>query len=645
VHPSRLGLLLSICAASLALSGCSGGMTPFGSGSATGPGSGPVSAPTAAAPIVQAYAVAPNGMLEVQFNEAMNPATIDAESFTVANRAGERMPGTVSYDPNFDLAIFVPKPALKRDASYKATITTAVAAVGGVHLAKPYSFTFIVSSLPIVGAPISVSSVTPAPNAACVGASTAITIAFNQAPEATTLTAKNLTVSGPDGAISVKMSANIKTTVVVLTPISPLPSGTITVTVSKVSNLAGQSMTSPYTWSFSTTCGTSATGTEYLYMNATGTQNLYAYVIEPKTGILSPISAAPFQFSTGAAPTLCGMGCAAPIVADPLGRFLFYAFTWPTNSGFGAITIDPASGALINNSVLVVTGDNYGAPQGGISTDPQGRFLLGAVQTNHPAAGTQSWLRSVQVASSGELSLVPGEPFPFEGTTDAGLFEGVTAPASPAVSSQYAYVSGTLQSSATSQGILTGFSISQASGLLALAGQTADGAAAYTQVIAPSGKFLYSEQWNNATRSLQIVGFGINADGSLTQLPQPPQLTPDQSGANLIVAPNGNFLYHVGATHFTAGSAKEIRDYSIDPSTGLLTLMAVYPDIPFAADETLYIDPAAQYVYIPEVNRTTIGYTLAGFSANPATGILTPISGAQTPLPAQPAGVAIVRPQ
>lgn len=48
---------------------------------------------------------------------------------------------------------------------------------------------------------------------------------------------------------------NVSTTQVVLTPASPLPSGTITVTVSNVADLAGVKMAAPYTWSFSTACG------------------------------------------------------------------------------------------------------------------------------------------------------------------------------------------------------------------------------------------------------------------------------------------------------------------------------------------------------------------------------------------------------
>ncbi len=642
-------LFVPICMLCVTLGGCGSGMTTSGTGpeSGAGPGFGvgPVTG-SGPAPVVvglsaQAGDVAPDGKLEAQFSEAMDAATIDATSFTVTDSAGKPAPGVVSYDPAFDIASFLPHPALKADESYTATITTAAASADRAHLKSAYRYKFTTRSNSGASA-IAVKTVAPAANATCVGATAPITITFNQAPDAATLTFNHLIVSGHDGAIAVNISTDVTTTQVVLAPASPLPSGAITVLVSNVGDLAGNPMTAAYTWSFSTACGGSGAGKEYLYASTAGTTNLYAYAIDPATGILTPVSALPFQFSTGGAPTQCGTSCSAPILADPLGRFLFYAFTWSTSSGFGTMKVDATSGVPTNAFVLPTTADNYGAPQGGLSIDPQGRFLFGAVETNHAAAGLQSWLRSVDVSSGGELLRAPGEPFLFEGSTNPGSFEGTANPGPPAASDSYVYVSGTLPG-ATSEGFLTGFSINQTSGFLSEVGITGDGPAAYAQAMTPSGKFLYSEQLNTATNGLQVVGFRVNADGSLTVLPQALEQTPDQPPSNLIISPNGNFLFHVGE-NYTSGSAKDIRVYAIDPNTGSLLPRATYSDIPFASTEAFAIDPSGQYVYIVEESSATQHFAIEGFTVEPTYGFLIP-TGQQTPFPAQPGSEAIVRPQ
>ena len=64
---------------------------------------------------------------------------------------------------------------------------------------------------------LTISSVSPANNATCVSDTTAITITFDRAPDASTLTASNLTVAGPNGAVAVKMSTGAMLTQAVLT--------------------------------------------------------------------------------------------------------------------------------------------------------------------------------------------------------------------------------------------------------------------------------------------------------------------------------------------------------------------------------------------------------------------------------------------
>ncbi len=216
--------------------------------------------PTVIGNAVQVDGVAPNRRQEVQFSQAMNASTINAQSLRVTDASGDTMPGTVTYDSNFDIASFQPTPALQAGATYNVTLSTAVTSASGVPLAQPYTYSFTTRST-TDDSPISVLKVSPMANATCVNPDSMITVTFDEAPDASTVTTNDFTVMGPNGAIPVKLSINISTTQVVLTPVTSLPSGTITVTVSNVGDLADMMMKAPYTWSFSTACNGSGGGT------------------------------------------------------------------------------------------------------------------------------------------------------------------------------------------------------------------------------------------------------------------------------------------------------------------------------------------------------------------------------------------------
>ena len=257
-YPSVVLFSSTICVASLVLSGCSSSLMSPGSNPVSASGSGPVPAVVAVGD--QVNGVAPNRKQEVQFSEAMDPATINAQSFQVTDSSGKPASGIVSYDPDFETASFLPNPPLQTNASYTATITTAVASTGGMHLASTYTYAFATRA-DTDTSPLLVNSVDPIANATCVSATHPITITFDEAPDPATLTSNNLIVSGPNGTIATSISANVATTQVMLTPASALPSGTINVRVSNIGDLAGVPMAAPYTWNFSTACSAGGGGT------------------------------------------------------------------------------------------------------------------------------------------------------------------------------------------------------------------------------------------------------------------------------------------------------------------------------------------------------------------------------------------------
>lgn len=295
--------LFSTIALTLTLYLASCGTTSVPMVSNTTGNSGTGSVPTVAALAVEVNGVAPNRKQEAQFSEAMNPDTINAKTFLVTDAGGNHVTGTVTYDSDYNVASFQPTPALEDNTQYTATITTGAQSVGGKPLAANYSWSFTTRA-DTDTSPITVTGVIPAANTQCVSPTTAIAITFNEAPDASTVTTTNIVVKDSNGnSIPVTLSTNISTPSVTVTPKSPLPSGTITVTVSNIGDLADQLMQQPYTWSFSTACNTGGGGggvssTTYLYVdtNAAGSTatKIYSWAVMAD-GTLVPVSGSPFD--------------------------------------------------------------------------------------------------------------------------------------------------------------------------------------------------------------------------------------------------------------------------------------------------------------------------------------------------------------
>ena len=188
---------------------------------------------------------------------------------------------------------------------------------------------------------------------------------------------------------------------------------------------------------------------------------------------------------------------------------------------------------------------------------------------------------------------------------------------------------------------LSGFGINRQNGGLTLVSETQDGPEASNQVLTPSGKFLYSDQnyGTNGPVDVQIAGFKVNHDGSLTPVNQTPQQTPDQAVVGMVMSPNGNFLYSV--------AAGDVRAYAINPANGTLTLTADYTNIN-SGGGSLAIDPAVKHVYLNQTTnptQTTTEYSVVGFRVNSKNGELAPLPGSPVVFQTLPTGLAIVRPR
>jgi ice-binding like protein/Big-like domain-containing protein len=101
------------------------------------PGVGSVTPPTGS------VALCPNPVvITATFSKAMNPATINTSTFTLADSTGASVAGTPSLDSTGLVATFTPTNALAVKTTYTATITTGARDTFGNTLATDFTWTF-----------------------------------------------------------------------------------------------------------------------------------------------------------------------------------------------------------------------------------------------------------------------------------------------------------------------------------------------------------------------------------------------------------------------------------------------------------------------------------------------------------------------
>lgn len=364
---------------------------------------------------------------------------------------------------------------------------------------------------------------------------------------------------------------------------------------------------------------------EYVYTNVgTSTDypgSIYGFSVDPATGKLSPVSGSPFTVSENS--SSCTVGCYQQLLGDPQGKYLFSDFNGHT-TGMITFQVDPASGA-INQTDFRPPSGTY------ISTDPQGNALLGLGFTNNTAAAESFVINR----STNTLSPAPGMPYPFEAAAQTSY--GAPAAGSNGFVYALSYCSPDCGNNGNSQ--WNGWKLDPATGMLTpLPGfpQDAGGRLMAGQAITPSGKFLYAQElyFKNNTGYYEIVGYSVNADGTLTRLPW--TVPTNNTGVPpLLMSPNGNFLLNtVGTT---------LQSYAIDQSTGALTASGSV-SVGGNGISGVVVDPAVKYVYVGGVQSASTSPAIVGYTVNPATGALTPIAGGTTTLPGAPGSLAVVKP-
>lgn len=196
--------------------------------------------------------VSPAATVTATFSEGMDPATINATTFTLRVTGGAAIAGAVTYNQATRTATFTPASSLPNPVNFTATITTGARDLAGNALAAPFSWTF--TTRDDTGPTVVATS--PAAGATGVSPGTAVNITFSEALDATTINATNITmrVTTSGAAVPGTVTYNATTRVATFTPAATLAQTTsYTVTVgAAVRDAAGNQMGAPFTFAFTT---------------------------------------------------------------------------------------------------------------------------------------------------------------------------------------------------------------------------------------------------------------------------------------------------------------------------------------------------------------------------------------------------------
>jgi 6-phosphogluconolactonase (cycloisomerase 2 family) len=213
---------------------------------------------------------------------------------------------------------------------------------------------------------------------------------------------------------------------------------------------------------------------------------------------------------------------------------------------------------------------------------------------------------------TGSLTPVPGSPF-------GGSISPEFGAADPAGKFLYAVVPG--------QRSVFGFSIDQTTGsLTAVPGSPFSLSPEEPQmaVVDPTGSFLYVSHQDSCGDNCTgaISAFKINTDGSLTEIEGSPYNT-DYGTLGLAIHPSGKFLYAMNFMN-CCNTPTDISIFQVNATTGALTEIDGSPFQIDVAPLFATIHPNGNFLYATA--EAEGGSGVVGFSINPTSGALTPLS-------------------
>ncbi len=221
-----------------------------------------VTGPDTSAPVIisrlpgaGAAAAPQDGPVSVTFSETMNPATITSSTFRLrASGDSEYVPATVSYAGT--TAILQPSGPLSPSTTYEVSVLGTVADLAGNLLGATDTWTF--NTVAADTTPPTVTNRVPSAGATGVTPNAAVNVTFSETMNAASITTSTIRLRALGASTDVSATVSYADTTATLQPSSPLsPSTTYQVTVAaSVTDLAGNPLGTPSTWSFTTVVDT-----------------------------------------------------------------------------------------------------------------------------------------------------------------------------------------------------------------------------------------------------------------------------------------------------------------------------------------------------------------------------------------------------
>jgi YD repeat-containing protein len=192
-------------------------------------------------PVNGATAVSTKLVIDIGFNEAINPATVNSTTVTLnANSGGSAVAATVSLVGGNIIQV-VPSAALAASTSYYVQLTTGIQGTNGLALANTQNITSFTTGTGADTTAPAVLSVSPPNGSTNVGDNAQVVVLFSKPVNPLTVSGSSIQITGggitevPD---AISFSNNNQN--VLLVPHTPMPDNTVmTLTISGVTDVAG----------------------------------------------------------------------------------------------------------------------------------------------------------------------------------------------------------------------------------------------------------------------------------------------------------------------------------------------------------------------------------------------------------------------
>ena len=206
---------------------------------------------TSLEPYAGATGVSTGASVSAGFRDAMNPATLNASTFTLTGPQGA-VPGAITTDATATEVTFTPQAPLTYGASYTARLTTGITDATGQPLPAAKTWTFTTEADTAPPTPLALA---PADGVLDVPRRVHLAVAFDRAVKASTLTASTFQLATAQGvAVTGAVSYDAATRVGRFAPTAPLAPNTLYIATLKagIQSTAGHATPGDTSWSFTT---------------------------------------------------------------------------------------------------------------------------------------------------------------------------------------------------------------------------------------------------------------------------------------------------------------------------------------------------------------------------------------------------------